>query len=426
MPDHATSEHGTRLDSTRVHVTPDHAVSNRIRASRAAMAPFFRLFEASAYATRDPDDPENCDFVFGNPHEMPLEGFVTSLARGLTPQNQEWFAYKLSEPESQRIVAASLRERRGMPFESEDVLMTNGAFAALAVSLCALLDPGDEVIYVSPPWFFYEAMIIAYGGVPVRVDIDRATLDLDLDAIEAAITPRTKAIIINSPHNPTGKIYPPSTLEGLATLLENASERHGRPIYLLSDEAYSRILFDGRTYHSPTMAYPYSLLIYTYGKTLLTPGQRLGYIALPPTMPARAAMREALMAAQVVVGFAFPNALLQHSLADLEKLSIDIAALQRRRNLLVEALTAMGYGVRTPEATFYLMVDSPSRDDEAFAARLGVHKIYVLPGTIAELPGTFRVSLTANDAMIERSLAGFEAAYEEALATTSAPQPAAP
>lgn len=390
---------------------PEHRLPERVRASQAAMAPFNRLFERSPYGRRDVDDPENCDFVFGNPHEMPLEGFVSALQRHLTPQNQEWFAYKLSEPRSQEIVAASLSEQRGVSFRPEDILMTNGAFAAIAVSLCTLLEQGDEVIYLSPPWFFYEPMIYAYGGVPVRVAIDRETLDIDLAAVEAAISPRTKAIIVNSPHNPTGKIYPRSTLDALGSLLQQASQRHGRPIYLLSDEAYSRILFDGNAFHSPTESYSHSLLLYTYGKTLLTPGQRIGYIALPPTMPGRDELCAALMAGQMAVGFAFPNALLQHSLADLERLSIDLCALQRRRDRMVTSLREIGYGVRVPEATFYLMVDSPDPDDEAFADLLGEQKIYVLPGTIVELPGTFRLSLTANDEMIERSLSGFAAAF---------------
>lgn len=397
---------------------PEHRLPGRVRASQAAMAPFNRLFERSPYGRRDVEDPENCDFVFGNPHEMPLEGFVSALQRNLAPQNQEWFAYKLSEPRSQEIVAASLSEQRGVSFRPEDILMTNGAFAAIAVSLCTLLEQGDEVIYLSPPWFFYEPMIYAYGGVPVRVAIDRETLDIELAAVEAAISPRTRAIIVNSPHNPTGKIYPRSTLDALGSLLQQASQRHGRPIYLLSDEAYSRILFDGNAFHSPTESYSHSLLLYTYGKTLLTPGQRIGYIALPPTMPGRDELGDALMAGQMAVGFAFPNALMQHALADLERLSIDLSALQRRRDRMVTSLREIGYGVRVPEATFYLMVDSPDPDDEAFADLLGEHKIYVLPGTIVELPGTFRLSLTANDEMIERSLSGFAAAFAASRAAT--------
>jgi aspartate aminotransferase len=183
---------------------------------------------------------------------------------------------------------------------------------------------------------------------------------------------------------------------------------------LLSDEAYSRILFDGREFPSPTAFYPHSLLLYTYGKTLLTPGQRLGYIALPPTMPGREMLRGALFMAQLVTGFAFPNALLQHALADLDKLSIDIAHLQRKRDRLVGALRDMGYDLHTPEGTFYLMVRSPIEDDWAFIETLAEHDILCLPGVVVEAPGFFRISLTASDEMIEGSLPGFAAALREA------------
>src|SRR5690606_6901090 len=153
-----------------------------------------------------------CDFVLGNPHELPLPGFVSALRGGVEPKNANWFAYKVSEPASRGVIAASLRRHHGLPFRPEDVLMTNGAFAAIAVSLCALLDPGDEVVVVTPSWFFYEAMIVAYGGTPVTVRSDRRTHDLDVRAIEAAITPRTQAITVNAPHNPTRQLSPPATL----------------------------------------------------------------------------------------------------------------------------------------------------------------------------------------------------------------------
>lgn len=389
------------------------AVTRRVSAALGAMSPFLRLLQDSAWSRREADHPDTCDFVFGNPHEMPLPGFVAALEHSLEPRNENWFAYKTSEPESQRIIAASLREQRKQPFEPEDIILTNGAFAALSVSLCTLVDPGDEVIYISPPWFFYEPMIVGYEGVPVRVPIDPDTLDLDLSAVAEAISQRTKAIIINSPHNPTGKIYPSETLERLSSLLSDASERNGKPIYLLSDEAYSRIIFDGRNYPSPTSYYPSSLLLYTYGKTLLTPGQRIGYIALPPSLPRRAELRNGLLAAQLITGFSFPNALLQHSLADLERLSIDIAHLQTKRDRMVNELTGLGYDLKVPEGTFYLMVRSPVADDLAFAEVLAEHRIYVLPGSITEMPGWFRLSLTANDRMLERSLSGFAAAIKK-------------
>jgi len=211
-------------------------------------------------------------------------------------------------------------------------------------------------------------------------------------------------------------MYPPQTLQQLAAALTAASERNGCPIYLLSDEAYSRIVFDGRPYHSPTAFYPRSFLIYTYGKTLLTPGQRLGYVALPPTMPDREQMRGALALAQLVTSFAVANALLQHALADVEMLSIDIAHLQQKRDRMVGALQGMGYEVHVPEGTFYLLPKSPWADDRAFADLLLTHDILVLPGTWVELPGYFRISLTANDEMIEHSLSGFAAAWEYATA----------
>lgn len=387
-------------------------LSTRIDQAREAMTPFLRFRQTSTWSERQ-GGPEVCDFVLGNPHEMPLPDFVSALGRHLTPQDKDWFAYKTNEPEPRGAVTASLREQRGVPFEEEDVFLTNGAFAGLSVALSVLVDPGDEVIFISPPWFFYEAMIYAYGATPVRVKVDPGTYDLDVDAIAGAITDKTRALIVNSPNNPTGKIYPPETLEALARVLSKASDRFGHPIYLLSDEAYCRIIYDERDFPSPVAFYPHSLLLYTYGKTLLTPGQRLGYIALPPQMPEREALREALFAAQIVTGFAFPNALLQHALGDLENLSIDIDHLQRKRDRLVAVLREMGYDLHVPEGTFYLLIRSPIADDLAFTEALARHDIFVLPGTVVEMPGTFRLSLTANDAMIEQALPGFGAAIRE-------------
>jgi aspartate aminotransferase len=388
-------------------------VSQRMAQVMDLLGPVARFFTESAYARRA-GDPSICDFAVGNPHELPLPGFVEALGRYSVPQNNAWFAYKNNEPPARAVIATALRERRGLPFEADDVFLTNGAFAALAVILNAIIDPGDEVIFLSPPWFFYEALIAAAGAQPVRVKIDPTTFDLDLDALAAAIGPRTRAIVINSPHNPSGKIYSAAMLEGLANLLTQASARIGHPIFLLSDEAYSRIVFDGRAYHSPTAFYPHTFLVYTYGKTLLTPGQRLGYIALAPTMPDREQLRTALFVSQLLTGYAFPNALLQHALGDLEQLSIDIPHLQRKRDRMVAALREIGYELHAPEGTFYLLPRSPVPDDLAFIELLAEQNIFCLPGRVVELPGYFRISLTANDAMIERALPGFATALQKA------------
>lgn len=359
-------------------------------------------------------EPDIADFTFGNPHEMALPRYVDALRRALPPQDADWFAYKSSEPESCAIVAASLRESVGIPFEAKDIAMTTGGFGALAAALKAVTEPGDEVVYSLPPWFLYEIMILDNGLIPVKINVDPVTFDLDLDAIKAAITPRTRVLIVNTPHNPTGKIYPPETLTRLAALLDDASRRNGRTIYLLSDEPYNRIVFAGARFHSPTAFYPNTLLAYSYGKVLLTPGQRIGYLALPPTMPDRDQVMQSIVLAQIACGYLFPNALLQHALADLDALSIDIPHLERKRDRMISALREMGYAVHVPEGTFYLLPHAPWEDDLAFTALLAEYGVFVLPGSIAEIPGHFRISLTASDAMIERSLPGFAAAIKRA------------
>ncbi len=353
--------------------------------------------------------PEACDFRFGNPQEMPLAEIQQALTKWAAPNDKDWFAYKFSDPKAVGVAVESLRRRVGIEFDPKDVSMTTGAFGALASVLRAVLDPGDEVIYLSPPWFFYVPMILSLGAKPVRVDFTPPQFELPIDAIEWHITPQTRAIIVNSPHNPSGRIFTPDELERLAGVLEGSH----RTIYLISDESYSRILYDGREFHSPLSYYDRSFLIYTYGKTLVAPGQRLGYIAMPPSMPDREELRDAVFVSQLALGYTFPNALMQYAMEDLEKASVDVGALQRRRDRIVGALTEMGYEAVTPEGTFYVMVRSPLADDLAFTRRLAEQNIFVLPGRMFELPGWFRISLTANDDMVDRSLPGFERALNK-------------
>jgi aspartate aminotransferase len=378
---------------------------------RQSVAPFFAFF--GGQFARLNNDPDVANFAVGNPQEMPLTAYVEALQRHIVPQDKDWFAYKLSEPESQRTVATTLSKRTGVDWDPADVAMTNGGFGAIAVALRALLRPGDEVVFVSPPWFFYELLILVAGGEPVRVRLDPPAFDLDVDRIAAAITPRTRMVLVNSPHNPTGRVFPRTSLVALADVLADASERIGHPIWILSDEPYNRIVFDGLEVPSPAELYPHTVVTYSYGKQLLAPGMRIGYLAIPPTCPDRKALRDEIYVAQFATGYAFPNALLQHALADLERLSIDVGALQARRDRLVPALRAMGYEASMPEGTFYTMARSPIDDDIAFSDILARHRVLVLPGTIVEVPGWFRVSLTASDAMVETGIPRFAAARDE-------------
>jgi aspartate aminotransferase len=373
----------------------------------------FRAFFEGPYSRLD-RQADVANFAVGNPHEMALPGLVSTLRDHVEPRDPDWFGYKLSEPDAQRTVAATLTRRTGMDWDPADVAMTNGGFAAISVALRTLLEPGDEVVFLSPPWFFYELLIIAAGGEPVRVHLDPPAFEPDVDAIEAAIGPRTRVVLINSPHNPSGRVYTDAFLAALAERLAVASTGVGHPIWVISDEPYNRIVFDGRTFSSPAQHHPHTIITYSYGKTLLAPGQRIGYLTVPPTLPERADLRGEVFLQQLAAGFAFPNALLQHSLGDMETLSIDIGALQRRRDRLVPALRDIGYETTWPEGTFYVMARSPIADDMAFTDVLARHRVLVLPGTVVEVPGWFRISLTASDAMVDDGIPRFAAALDEA------------
>jgi aspartate aminotransferase len=389
--------------------------SAQLASLRRPLATFESFLNDSEWTSRA-GDPSIADFVVGNPHDPPLAAYVDALLDATTPRRTDWYAYKMNQRSSVRTVAASLRDRFGLPFEPEDIFMTNGNFGGLAVALRTVVDPGDEVVFISPPWFFYEALILASGATPVRVLADREAFDLDIEAIERSLSGRTRAIIVNSPHNPSGRIYPVDQLDRLASILSAAEERHGRPIFLLSDEAYNRIVFDDLDYPTPVAHYPRSFLLYTYAKTLLAPGSRLGYVALPPTMPGREELRDAIPIAQVLTGWAFPVAQLQHALPDLEPLSVDVAHLQARRDRICAALRGQGYELLVPEGTFYILVRSPLDDDLAFVELLNGRDVFVLPGSVFEMPGWFRISITASDEMVERGIGGFGRAMKDALA----------
>src|SRR5262245_14036142 len=212
------------------------ASSTRVERLAAAMAPIQRMVESPIWGRRGA--PGVADFMVGNPQEMPLPRLVEVLHRNLEPKDRNWFAYKLNEPEARIPVARSLTRLTGLDWDPQDVFMTNAGFGALTVTLRALTEPGDEVIYLSPPWFFYELLIAGADAVAVRLDLEPPAFDLDTDAIAAAITPRTRAIIVNSPHNPSGRVYPLDALSRLALVLEEASQRNGRTVHLIADEPY--------------------------------------------------------------------------------------------------------------------------------------------------------------------------------------------
>ena len=370
------------------------------------------------YRAGIPEDQVVADLTFGNPHEPPLPDLVRALRTHIEPKSPDWFAYKFSEEEPRRVIAEGLRAELGLNFAPEDIAMTLGAYGAIALAFSILLDPGDECIIPVPGWFLYETTLSLNHAVAVKIPLRNADFDLDIAAIGAAITARTRIVIVNTPHNPTGVIYSRERLRELATLLHSKSAEFGRPIFILSDEPYRRIRFDGAAFTSPAEVYPWTLIDYSFAKVLLAPGLRLGYLAICPDMPAdaRETLRATAERVQLSSGCAFPDAILQYAVKDLEKVSIDVPTYQRKRDRLYNTLTQWGYELTKPAGAFYLWGKAPGGDALAFTSALAKRGVYVMPGTLFERPGDFRISLTGTHDMIEASLPAFEA-----LAGMSAP-----
>ena len=383
----------TRTESTGL------PYSARTASSMAAAMNTFRFLMNE----RELDHPDACDFMAGNPQELAMPTYVDAVQRALVPNSPSYYAYGPPWQPAVVAVASALSKRLGIELHPDDVFLTRGASSGLAVLLRTLIDPGDEVMMMSPPWFFYEAMVVAESGVPVKVDLVGDAFDLDIESIERAITPRTRAVIVNTPHNPSGRIYPEDQLRRLAAVLVRASARNHRTIYLLSDEAYARILFDGREMITPGLYYPATFMLHTYSKTLLAPSQRAGYMAMTSAMPEREQLRNALMLASMGSG-AVPDTAMQRAMPELEKMIIDMPAIERRRDRMVSEMRRMGYAVESPEATFYLFPRSPIPDATELCDWLAERRVYTLPGEAFERPGYFRLSLSATDAMVDRAL----------------------
>ncbi len=391
--------------------------SSRAKRTAAAGHAFFHYYLQSPYAQRKmAGKPPRFDFVTGNPFEMPMPALVAALQSAAAPKESQGFAYKMNEKASRDFVAASLRERLGIGFDGDDILMTNGGFSAMEVAIKTVTDPGDEII-VNTPWFhLYPTVLEAASVVPVKVPLSASNFALDVESIRRAITPKTRAVLVCSPHNPTGRLIRREEAAALADVLSEASRQQGRPVWLLSDEAFSRIIYDDVRYETPTAAYPYSMLLYTYGKTLLSPGERLGFIAINHAMPEedRKALRGPMMHMGVGSGWTFPTATLQRALPELDKLTIDVKLLQDNRDHFARELTKLGYKVNVSEGTFFMLVVSPIADDVKFADLLAEHEIFVLPGEMNLAPGYFRISLCAQRETVRDSIDGFARAIQQA------------
>jgi aspartate aminotransferase len=346
------------------------------------------------------------DFTLGNPDVEPPEAFqreLLELAQNPLP-GMHRYMNNAGYTETRAAVAAKLTKDSGVDVTDKHVIMTCGAGGALNVVLKTILNPGEEVIILAPFFVEYKFYIDNHGGVPVEVWTNHDTFQLDIDAIAKAITSRTRAILICSPNNPTGVIYPEESLRKLGEVLNKIHRDNGHLIYVISDEPYARIAFDGK--HVPNI-FPLiksSIIVTSHSKDLALPGERIGYLAANPRMETVMQFMEGAVFSNRVLGFVNAPALMQRLVAKLQDESVDIAEYQAKRDLLVNALTAMGFNMVTPDGAFYLFPTSPLADDVEFVKTAQKHHILLVPGAGFGAPGYFRIAYCVDKGIIERSL----------------------
>jgi aspartate aminotransferase len=370
-----------------------------------------RMFEEGVRLKRERGADKVFDFSLGNPDVEPPAEVLDALRRVVAGNRPGSHGYMPNPgyPEVREIVARKLQRETGLAFAAEDVFMTIGAAGACNVILKSILDPGDEVIVLTPFFPEYQFYIANHSGRMVLVDTDNEFLP-DVEKIAAAITPRTRAIILNSPNNPTGRIYPESILGELDQMLALA----GQPIIVLSDEPYKSYVYDGKRQPEVASSISNTAICYSWSKSMGLAGERIGYLALSPRLPDLAALRGACAFSNRTLGYINAPAIWQWVIRETADTTIDIAPYEHKRNVLCSALKSIGYDVTPPEGSFYIFLNTPIADDIAFTRLLSNYGVLAVPGTGFGKSGYIRLSLTIPIEQIQNSISGFEQAFKAA------------
>lgn len=372
------------------------------------------MFEEGAKLKQEHGAANVFDFSLGNPNLDPRKSVIEAMARAASDPTPAIHGYmpNAGYPDVRESVAKKINEDEGIEITGNEIVMTVGAGGALNVVLKTILNPGDEVICPKPFFVEYVFYVDNHGGTAVQVPTN-ADFSLDLAAIERAIVPKTAAVLINSPNNPTGKVYTEAEIQGLAELLNRKGKEIGRPIVLISDEPYRGIIYDGAVVPSILKAYDNSIVVTSFSKDLSLAGERLGYIAMNPKIDNPALTMGGLVLSNRILGFVNAPGLMQRAVKDVMREVVDVSVYRRRRDRLFGALTEFGYECVKPEGAFYLFPRSPIEDDIQFVAHLQKKLILVVPGTGFGGPGHFRISYCVSDETIEGSLKGFKEAIDE-------------
>ena len=374
------------------------------------------MFEEGAKMAKEFGRENVYDYSLGNPSVVPPQEIRDTLLDIVANEDENvlhGYTNNAGFEDVRTAVADHLNAMYGTAFTSRNILMTVGAAGGLNVILKTLLNPGDEVITFAPFFGEYRNYVRNYGGVLVTAATDPETF-LPVPAVLAeAITPRTKALIINTPNNPTGVVYPESLIIEIAKVLEEKQKEFGTSVYLISDEPYRELVYDGVAVPYLTKYYRNTVVGYSYSKSLSLPGERIGYLVLPDELTDADEIIPGAAAANRILGFVNAPSLIQKTVGRCLDAKVDVEIYNRNRELLYGKLTEYGFSCIKPQGAFYLFVKAPDGDDKAFVAAAKKHRILMVAGTGFGGPGYVRLAYCVSYDMIERSLPGFAALAQE-------------
>ena len=372
-----------------------------------------KMFEEGIALRRKYGEENVFDLSLGNPIMQPPPQFFEELRRiaeNPTPGMHRYMP-NAGLVETRAAVAEQLSKETGQSFTANEILMTVGAGGALNVVMKTILDPGDEIVIFAPYFVEYHFYADNHGG-SCRVVPPDDSFYPDLEAFEAAINERTRGVLINSPNNPSGALYSAALLDQLGAIIRKKESVFGTEIFLISDEPYRKIIFDGLEYPHIFQHHVRSIVATSHSKDLALPGERIGYIAVHPDYDGRRELVDGLVFCNRTLGFVNAPALMQHIVRHLQDVAIDAGEYQAKRDFLYEGLTGIGYTLTKPQGAFYMFPKSPIEDDVEFTAALQEHNVLVVPGRGFGLPGYFRISYCVDDRTLKGSMAGFKKAFE--------------
>lgn len=374
-----------------------------------------KMFEEGGRLKKIHGDENVFDFSLGNPNVPPPELVKNKLLK-LVQQDlpgKHGYMPNAGLAETREAVSAYLCKEHCVALAADHIVATCGAAGALNIIMKALLDPGDEVLVPAPYFVEYGFYADNHGGVLKSVPTNE-DFTLNLQAIENAISERTKILLINSPNNPTGQIYSDASIQKLGEILDRKNLQYGRTIYLVSDEPYRKIVYDGYEVPCIFQYYANSIIASSYSKDLSIPGERIGFVAVHPGADQVKELVGTLTLANRILGFVNAPGLMQRLIIELQGICVDVELYRRKRDRFVRGLKAAGYELVAPPGAFYLFPRSPLADDVKFVRLLQEENILVVPGSGFGGPGHFRIAYCVDDQVVERALPGFERAMARA------------